>query len=180
MAQEPAERGDVTALAPPEDRATLRIPDTVSGILFGLAGATILVEVSDYPPRPMGGYGSDFFPQIIAVGMLVVGVLMVLSRSRGAPAAARPAEASPSATRMRGIFSALLLMVLAVFSVFAIEPLGFVPTGFVVAFLFMLERRGKPLSSLAWSAAAVVLIYVLFTRIFAVILPTGIMPSVLT
>lgn len=177
MSPDGTERGDALA-APPDERPVFRIPDAVSGALFLLGGAAILLEVADYPPRPMGGYGSAFFPQIIAGAMLLVGAAMLVSglRARRAPAPAVPARAHG----LRPYLSAGLLLALALFSVFAVEPLGFVPTGVLVAFLFMVERRGRPLSSLFWSVVAVAVIYALFTRIFGVVLPTGIMPLVLS
>ena len=168
---------DETGEPPKGDRPVFRVPDIVSGALIGLCGVYILIEAATYPPRPMDAYGSGFFPRLIAISMLAVGALLILTRLRaGLPA---PSAIAP-AWRLRPLLSAGLLIALSIFSVFAIQPLGFVPTGIIVAFIFMLERRGRPLSSVAWSAGAVIAIYSLFTRVFSVTLPVGVMPMALS
>nr|WP_246751864.1 tripartite tricarboxylate transporter TctB family protein [Nitratireductor aquimarinus] len=148
----------------------------MSAVAFAAFAIVILAEASGYPDNPSGGYGSAFFPSIIAVGTLCVAAGLMVGVLRRRLVHQMPERRTIA---RRDLFGALLLVALTAFAAYAFKPLGFLPTAFLVTFVFMLERRGRPLSSFAYSAISVVVIYYLFARIFSVSLPAGVLAGLL-
>ena len=60
----------------------MKINDAVFGAVFALLGAVILVHVQSFPKIPGQDYGPGIFPGLIAVGLLVCGVMLVVSGLR--------------------------------------------------------------------------------------------------
>lgn len=72
----------------------------------------------------------------------------------------------------------LVMVVFICLFAFALVPLGFIPTAFLflTASIFALRKKGF-FYSLAVSAFALVVIYVLFRLVFSVLMPEGVVPE---
>jgi putative tricarboxylic transport membrane protein len=147
--------------------------DTVCALAFTALGIVLFVLIPYQVARPLMMFGQmasglqpERFPQVVAAFLVGFG-LWYLWQSRGAVEASGFASLVPGgALRVLITLGALLLYALL------LEPLGFVPSSFVVALglSLFLGQRNIPLA-VAVCFGIPVAIYLLFTRVLHVSLP---------
>jgi putative tricarboxylic transport membrane protein len=142
--------------------------DSALGVIFALGGAAILQQALTMQALPGMNVGPGLFPSIVGSGMAIMGVALafqgwiVRDRAEG--------EAQPLVTWYAlGVVAALGA------TIFAMPYLGFLVTGTVFAAVIVLMSGGKWLSALIFSPLATAAIYYLFTMIFRVPLPRGLL-----
>lgn len=166
-----------------------RLAERLAGAVVALAGVVLLVASITIPDpvRESPGMGPRVMPTVVSVGLLVCGVLLVLTASRrhgdgiedtlldeeSDEQMAELIEPDEPPVPWRG-----LLVVLALLVLFA---LLFIPLGFVVStalFLGTITTWADPrrwLRNWLFAAALPVAVYLLFTRVLAVSLPAGVL-----
>jgi putative tricarboxylic transport membrane protein len=147
--------------------------DTACALAFIALGIVLLVLVPYQVARPLMMFGQmasglqpERFPQLVAALLVAFG-LWYLWQSRGAGEPSGFAALAPAgAARVLVTLCALLLYA------FLMEPLGFVPSSFVVAFgLSLLLGQRNILLGVVVCLGVPVAIYLLFTRVLYVSLP---------
>jgi len=167
----PADRAAPEDRPPPAGRRWNH--DTVCALVFVALGITLFLLIPHQVARPLMMFGRmasglqpERFPQLVAAFLVAFG-LWYLWQSRGAGEPSGLASLAPAgAVRVLVTLGALLLYALLM------EPLGFVPSSFVVAFglsLFLGQRN--MLLGVIVCLGAPVAIYLLFTRVLHVSLP---------
>lgn len=171
------------------ETTTSRRAERLAGVVVGLAGVVLLVAsfLIPEPARQSPGMGPRVMPTVVSAGLLVCGVLLVLTASRRhdegieetlfddgdedeLEALLDPDEAP---VPWRG-----LLVVLGLMVVFA---LLFIPLGFILStmlFLGTVTTWADPrrwLRNWIFAAALPVAVYLLFTQVLAVALPAGVL-----
>jgi putative tricarboxylic transport membrane protein len=63
-------------------RTDMKINDAIFGAIFTLLGVVILVHVQGFPNIPGQQYGAAIFPGLVAAGLVVCGLLLVVSGVR--------------------------------------------------------------------------------------------------
>ena len=144
--------------------------------LFVLLGTFQISDREGFSPA-----GPRFFPLVVAVGLLVFGVLFLLSttlrrdRCLGEKAAA---EGAATHWPMTGMVAAILFVY-----AFLLNPLGYVVATALLfpAVAYVLGSRGrrKVLRNLAIGVALGVLVFFSFTELLGVRLPDGLLDPLL-
>ena len=139
---------------------------------YGLLLFSLFVFYQAYVISGFGGLSTaGAVPMAAAAVMIVCAVLVVIENHRHARRAS-----SEAALPARRVLPRDILVFVALIGLFtlALEPLGFLVSAFVflVASIHYLHR-GAALFTLAVSAAALAVIYVVFRLLFLVVLPEG-------
>ena len=160
----------------------MKLNDAVWGALLMLLSAALLVHIQSFPKIPGQQYGPAMFPGVIAVCLAVCAALLVVkglaARTHGHERAAWIAFAPWTASR-RHVLAFALTIGVNVFYIFAVDRLGFIPTGIVyLAALFaafgVRARWILPLSVLMTLA-----IHTAFYKLLRVPLPWGLLQPIL-
>lgn len=153
----------------------MRINDAaIGGLLLALALA-VFVHAGSFPPTPGQPYGPSLFPRIIALGLGGAGLLLIVGGLRARRDGGVWVDLDAWARSGRGWANVLAVVLALVAYILLSGLLGFLLTGFVVLASLLLWLRGprRLPSALAVSAAAVVVIHLIFVRLLAVPLPRG-------
>ena len=120
---------------------------------------------------------NDFFPKLVSVlmgGLAVLLVIQTLHAKPGSPVIEESDEDKPTKKEMLMPAAGLALLVLYLV---LIEPLGYVIDTFLLCVFYLALFRCKKWYYYAVTPLVASLgVYMLFTRVFLVILPRGILP----
>ncbi|MCA1323173.1 tripartite tricarboxylate transporter TctB family protein [Herbaspirillum sp. alder98] len=171
----------------------MKINDALSGLLVALFAIAIYVYADTLPA--MGQQiGPNVFPQMLAGGFMICAVLLVLKGLRGLR---RSAANTSHGTRIptvghddddarwfslppwlhsgRSVFAFLLIPASLVFYIWVSEPLGFLPTSFILLTLLFLTFRTRVVVALPVAVLSALVIHALFYKLLKVPLPWGIL-----
>ena len=152
----------------------MKINDAVFGAVFALLGAVILVHVQSFPKIPGQDYGPGIFPGLIAVGLLVCGVMLVVSGLR--QRASHAWFAGSDWMRSPGHVGALAAIVLGVAAYIAFaEVLGFLLVAPVLLLLWFRMLGVRWPTAIAAAAIATLVIWYAFYKLLRVPLPWGLL-----
>jgi putative tricarboxylic transport membrane protein len=154
----------------------MRLNDALLGaILLGFAG-WVWWLTTFFPAFPGQDYGPNLFPRILAAGIGICGAMLVLRglRNRGALVTLAAWTRSPPP-----LISFLLMPAAVVFYILVSQPLGFIPTAFVILLALFLWFRTRPVVALPVAAVATLMVHWFFAGMMRVPLPRGILDSVL-
>jgi putative tricarboxylic transport membrane protein len=168
---------------------TSRRAERLAGVVVVLAGVVLLVAtlMIAEPVRESPGMGPRVLPGIVSAGLIVSGLLLVLTAARRHDHGLEEAllgvddethlmelmDPDEPPVPWRG-----LLVVLASLVVYA---LIFIPVGFLLSttlFLGGITTYADPrrwLRNWVFAAALAISVYLLFTRVLAVVLPAGVL-----
>jgi putative tricarboxylic transport membrane protein len=158
----------------------LQLSDRITGSCLAALGAVTVYGASLQPSAPGQDVGPGVFPTIIGLGLVGCGAMVALGvgHSFEAPDDVIPAEPGqavpqpPSHAGLRAFLPPLLL----IFYVLAAEPLGFVPTAFVMAAAVAFAMGASARLALAIAVLAPLAVHLVFTRLLRVPLPDGLLP----
>jgi hypothetical protein len=152
----------------------------VIGALALAIGIVTYILTADFPTGRGDVHlaGPAFFPRILA---LILGAAGVWEITIGTVKAVRDGERPITAESVKNIATSwyaanmALIIALVVFFILMFKPLGFILTALIVVFVLM-HRLGVPvLKNLLASLLFVVVIYLLFGRLFTISLPGGVL-----
>jgi len=148
----------------------------IFGIIFGAVLFILSYQVKDFASI---GVGAGFLPRISAVLFIIVGTFILLkgARSGTEKAEGKPAEEKNGKTAK--LNPVLLSMLLLCTYVALLKPVGFIICSALYIFLqsIILSKGSKQnyLALAAISAIASASAYVLFVRVFQVMIPAGLL-----
>lgn len=155
----------------------MRLNDALIGVALLAFALVAGLATRDFPQIPGQRYGAALFPLIISVGLGLCGVLLVVSGLR--QRATRPWLDLDAHARMPGrLFNVVLVLAALVFYIVASEPLGFIPTAFLITATLLVRLRGRWISSLVIAAAATLVVHQVFNGWLLVPLPWGVLEPV--
>lgn len=149
----------------------MKLNDAIIGAVLIAFALIAGLEARSFPQVPGQNYGAALFPLIISVGLGVAGLLLVASGLRRW-SAAPPVDLGGAPGRFVNVG---LVIAALVFYILASEPLGFIPTAFVIVAGLLLRLRGRPLSSIAIAAGTVLAVHQAFNEWLLVPLPWGVL-----
>lgn len=172
----------------------MKINDALSGLLIAVLAVVLWIASSRLPAMGQD-IGPNVFPQALAGGLMICAVLLVLRGLRGLQQAraARSAPGSRIATTGaddqdarwftlpdwfrsgRAVFAFLLIPLSLVFYIRVSEPLGFLPTAFVLLLVLFLTFRTRVMVALPVAIGSALLIHTIFYKLLKVPLPWGIL-----
>jgi tripartite tricarboxylate transporter TctB family protein len=141
--------------------------DHVAGGAFVVAGALVLAVSGDLPFGTLASPGAGMLPTLVAALMIAFGAVLLAGAGRSPPLGEINWSDLPHAVRVALVAAAAVALLM---------PLGFILTMSLLLFtlIFLVERRPF-LPALAFSAGAVLVVYVLFSVLLRTPLPSGLL-----
>lgn len=168
----------------------MKINDALSGIVIGLFAIAIYVYAGTLPAMGQD-IGANVFPQALAIGFMICAVLLVVRGLRGLRASASASAGHDVddadrrwitipewMQRRHAVFGFVLIPVSLLFYIWASEPLGFLPTAFLLLVVLFVTFRTRLLVALPVALVSVLVIHTLFYKVLKVPLPWGILQSI--
>jgi putative tricarboxylic transport membrane protein len=120
--------------------------------------------------------GPAFYPNVLALVFIFCGVLEIITGFRGREGnVILNFSGLLTGLRNPGVLNIFCIIALILFFIFFMEALGFIVTAYLIIFILM-WRFGVPfVRNLAYSAAFVALLYLIFGKLFTIYLPSGIL-----
>lgn len=172
---------DCSELVPPMRKSSSLTSTTLMTSAFCiLLGAFVFIATSGYPSVHSQGFGRGpaFYPRVLAGLMIFIGVLTLIRDIRHARRA-HPAEpAAESAAPPVSCRPVAVFLILCAASIFAMKYLGFLLSGFLLAFLATLMIRASLKSAdvvraVVFSFGLMALVYFLFEVFVGIQLPVA-------
>lgn len=156
----------------------MRFNDAILGaILMALAGVMLAMTFS-FPPFPGQQYGPSLFPRILAGGIILFSaILMVRSLRSGRREAWL--ELADWVREPRQLASFALMLGAMIFYILVSEPLGFLPTAFIIQLALFFWFGVRPVTAIVVGVVMTAVVYWFFDSLMRVPLPRGILDSVL-
>lgn len=171
----------------------MKINDALSGLVVALFAVVLWIASSRLPAMGQD-IGPNVFPQALAVGLLICAVLLVLRGLRGLrKTKARSAHVSTFSTtgaadqdahwftlpewigNGHAVLAFLLVPASLLFYIWVSEPLGFLPTAFVLLLVLFVTFRTRLLAAVPTALACALIIHTIFYKLLKVPLPWGIL-----
>lgn len=135
-----------------------RLPELIAAGLTILIGVFALVESDNYDMGVLSNMGPGYFPRMMAIGMMLLGLILGLSALKTGPVYFAATGASLWATLV--VCASLISFALL------IERLGIIPAIFAMVFLSTFASRDRNLTrSLVLAAATSVFCALLFVYV---------------
>jgi putative tricarboxylic transport membrane protein len=158
----------------------MRFNDAVVGAVFMLVAGIMIALTFSFPPFPGQKYGPSLFPRILASGIILCSLVLIL---RGVKARRETGAAwlvlEDWFTQPRRLASFALMLAAMVFYIVASEPLGFIPTAFLIQLVLFLWFGVRPVTSVIVVVVTTLLVQWFFGNLMRIPLPRGILDSVL-
>ena len=155
----------------------MRFNDAIVGTAFLLLAGAMIAMTFTFPPFPGQKYGPSLFPRIIGGGIIVFSVLLMLRERRSG---GRPLLVLEGWVRSpRRLASFALMLAAMVFYLLASEPLGFMPTAFLIQLGLFLWFGVRPIMAVVVAVVMTIAVQYFFGSLMRVPLPRGILDSVL-
>ncbi len=169
----------------------MKINDALSGLVVALFAIVLWIASSRLPTMGQE-IGPHVFPQALAGGLLICALLLVLRGLRGLRKT-RSAHVSTFSTtgqadqdahwftlpewigHRHAVFAFLLVPAALLFYIWVSEPLGFLPTAFVLLLSLFLTFRTRLLAAVPTALASALIIHTIFYKLLKVPLPWGIL-----
>jgi hypothetical protein len=139
----------------------------VAGGVSVVAGALVLAVSGDLPFGTLASPGAGMLPMLVVALMIIFGVMLFAGARRSPPIGEIDWSDLPHAVRVALIATAAVALY---------TPLGFILTTSLLLFslIFLVEQRPL-LPALAFSAGAILVVYVLFSVLLRTPLPSGLL-----
>jgi putative tricarboxylic transport membrane protein len=162
----------------------MQLSDKVTGLFLVGLGAVAAWGGSRLPPVPGQEIGPEVFPMVVGIGLAICGALIALGVGRRfeeeaeADVVAHSDHAPPAAPRSRLVVGLKILLppALLLFYVFAVDRLGFVPTGMLIVLATALALGARPKIAIPLALVAPVCVHLIFFKLLRVPLPDGLLP----
>lgn len=154
----------------------MRLNDALLGAVLLGFGAWVWWLTTFFPAFPGQDYGPNLFPRILVVGISICAVMLVLRglRQRGHAIVIDDWVRDPAR-----VVSVLSMPAAVLFYIFASDPLGFIPTAFVILATLFLWFRTRVVLALPIAAGMTLLMHWFFAGLMRVPLPRGLLDPIL-
>lgn len=156
--------------------------DRLSGIGLVALGALTFWGGHGLPPVPGQVIGPDVFPMVIGAGLVLCGGLIAVGVGSSFEEEVKLVEGTaeapmslPDPPWLRAAKTAVPPAML-LFYAFAVDRLGFVPTGAIMVLFTALAMRCRPRNAVLVALVGPVLIHLVFLKLLRVPLPAGLLP----
>ena len=156
----------------------MKLNDAVWGALLLLLAAAVLVHVQAFGTIPGQKYGPAIFPGLVACGVAICAVLLIWNGL-----AARTADGqrerwltlAPWTRSRRHVLAFALTIGVNVFYIFAVDKLGFIPTGVIYLSALFAVFGVRPAWILPVAILLTLSIHTAFYKLLKVPLPWGLL-----
>jgi hypothetical protein len=153
--------------------------DHIIGTVCIILAVVILVTTRSFPKATTGASdlsGPSFYPNLLAYVFIMCGVYEIIGGFRRQEGR-KPLNLTHfwDSISKPGPLNIILTIALILFFIFLMEVLGFIVCSYVILFILM-WRFGVPLiKNIVYSAIFVLLLNVIFAKIFTIYLPSGVL-----
>jgi putative tricarboxylic transport membrane protein len=141
----------------------------ISGLVVFLIGLAILWQGSHLGMGTARTPGSGFFPNLVAIGLMVLSLVLVIKGGKDE-------EEEKRSFSLRATLRILIVFLALMAYSFLLEYLGFLLTSFMLTtYLFWAFGSKKWYMAVAWAATFVVVAYLLFDVVLEANLPKGVL-----
>lgn len=163
----------------------MHLPDKVTGLFLVGLGAAAAWGGSRLPPVPGQQIGPEVFPMVVGAGLVICGALIALGighhfeEEAEADLAAHSDQPAPGKAQDGRLVTGLKILLppaLLLFYVFAVDRLGFVPTGALMVLVTALALGLRPKIAIPLALLAPVGVHLIFFKLLRVPLPDGLLP----
>lgn len=155
----------------------MKISDRLMGGFLLIFATAVLLQARTFPVIPGQAIGSGLLPTIVAVGLGISAILLIAKDLATSPRP-RLIEPGPWITdRPRLLRVAIVLLGTACFIPF-LDTVGFPVLSIAVLLAFLLALQVNALTAVLVSVSASLAIHTLFSKVFLVPLPWGVLQSV--
>ncbi|MEV8467489.1 tripartite tricarboxylate transporter TctB family protein [Fluviibacterium sp. DFM31] len=155
----------------------MKISDRLMGFFLLVFSAGILIQASTFPLIPGQSVGSGLLPTIVALGLGGCALTLIAKDLVSQPRSKLVEPGDWIGDRRRLIRVGIVLLGTASFIPF-LDVIGFPVLSITVLLAFLLSLRVKVLTAILVSVIASLAIHTLFSKVFLVPLPWGILQSV--
>jgi putative tricarboxylic transport membrane protein len=155
----------------------MKISDRLMGCFLLLFATAVLWQASTFPLIPGQSVGSGLLPTIVAVGLMVCAVILIVKDLSGTSRSKLVTPGGWINDRRRIFRVAIVLLGTASFIPF-LDVIGFPVLSIVVLLAFLLSLRVDVLTAVLVSVIASLAIHTLFSKVFLVPLPWGLLQSI--
>ena len=155
----------------------MKISDRLMGCFLLVFAAAILFQASSFPMIPGQSIGSGLLPTIVAIGLGACALVLVVKDVVAVP---RPklVEAGDWITDRRRLIRVAIVLLGTASFIPLLDVIGFPVLSITVLLAFLLSLRVNVLTAILVSVIASLAIHTLFSKLFLVPLPWGILQSV--
>jgi putative tricarboxylic transport membrane protein len=160
----------------------MRLSDRTTGLFLVALGAASAYGGSLLPPVPGQQVGPNVFPMVVGIGLVLCGAMIAfgIGHSFEVEPASEAAEGSTLDTPDDGVhrhgLRVLLPPALLLFYALASEPLGFIPTAAIIAFVAAWALGASVRLAAGVAIFAPVAVHLVFAKLLRVPLPPGLLP----
>jgi putative tricarboxylic transport membrane protein len=155
----------------------MRANDAIAGgVIIAFAAAMIAITFT-FPPFPGQRYGPSLFPQILGIGLIVCGLILVRRGIAARRAGGAWVELAPWARHGRPISNVLVVLGAILAYILLADRIGFVLTAAAILLILFLWFRVRPLAAVLGAIIAVLFVDWFFGWMFRVPLPLGVLPN---
>lgn len=155
----------------------MKISDRLIGCFLLLFAAAVLFQARTFPVIPGQSIGSGLLPTIVALGLGACAIILIAKDVLATDRAKLIEPGDWITDRIRVIRVGIVLLGTAIF-IPLLDVIGFPVLSISVLLAFMLSLRVNLLTAVLISVIASLAIHTLFSKIFLVPLPWGILQSV--
>ncbi|MBB5391871.1 MULTISPECIES: tripartite tricarboxylate transporter TctB family protein [unclassified Herbaspirillum] len=172
----------------------MKINDALSGLLVAFFAVAIYVSSAALPAMGQD-IGPNVFPQALAGGFMICAVLLIIRGLRGLKKTAASHASLIAAVgsddqdahwftvpewvrSRRAVFAFLLVPAALLFYIWVSEPLGFLPTAFVLLMVLFLTFRTRIAVAIPVALASALGIHYVFYKLLKVPLPWGVLKPI--
>lgn len=157
----------------------MRFNDAVVGAVFVLIAAAMIAMTFSFSAFPGQKYGPNLFPRIIGAGIVGCSALLILRGWRERAAGGRWLALDGWTAEPGRIASFALMLGAMAFYLVASEPLGFIPSAFLIQLVLFLWFGVRPITAVVVAVAMTLLVHWFFSSLMRVPLPRGVLDNVL-
>ena len=149
----------------------MKLNDRLIGALAIVAGIAVISGTFGFRDIPGQQFGSEFFPRIIGVAIIGVGILQVLLARSG------PAFTWPDWVKGPAVVRIFSVLGLSLAWLFTVDSLGFLlATGLLISVVSVVAG-GRLLVALGVGVVATAVLYTVFALLLRVPLPRGVLEA---
>ena len=156
----------------------MKINDSITGLIFVVAGSGIALKAQSFPAIAGQPYGSTFFPTLIGIAMVIGGGMLsaiAIIKRKAHPFFVVP----PWLKSTRGLGSFLLVFFALISYMLFADRLGFCLSAFLLILLLQKWMGAKWIPACIIAIAATSMFYIVFSILLRVPLPHGIVEQFL-
>jgi putative tricarboxylic transport membrane protein len=160
----------------------MQLSDRLTGIGLIVLGGLTYWGGHGLPPVHGQVIGPEVFPIVIGIGLVICGAMIALGVGasfeeevqlvEGPEGAPPPLPDGPVKLALKTAVPPIMLL----FYAFAVDRIGFVPTGMIMVFCTALALRSRPRNAVIVALIAPVVIHLVFVKVLRVPLPSGLLP----